>query len=95
MPICPNCGAVLAVPAEVEQLTVHCGYCKTIINVPDRAQRVAAQQQQRRAERNQALAEAHLRSAQALQRRVIRLVFSILLVTMGLVFYRVFVGTTR
>jgi hypothetical protein len=86
---------MLDIPPAVDQLTVHCEYCQRTVELPDRDKRIVAQQRKRQADQSQALVQDHLRSARAMQRRITLLVLSILFVTMGLVFYRVFVGGTR
>jgi DNA-directed RNA polymerase subunit M/transcription elongation factor TFIIS len=92
---CPNCGALLTPPEQIERLSVDCSFCHQVVDLPDRDKRILAQQRQRQGERSHALVQDHLRSARAMQTRITLLVVTIVVLTMGLTFYRVFFGATR
>jgi hypothetical protein len=83
---------MLTPPEAVECLTAECNYCHHVVDLPNRDQRMAAQRQRRQEERSHALVEGHLRTARTTQTRITLLIVAIVLLTVGLTFYKVLFG---
>lgn len=87
---CPHCGGPIQAPERSEQLTVNCSFCSRTIELPDRDRRIRAQQRQHQADRSHALAVEHLRAAAIVRNRIMAIIVASVVLTMGIVFFKVF-----
>lgn len=92
---CPHCGGPIQAPEQSEQLTVDCSFCSRTIELPDRDRRIRAQQRQRQADRSHALAVEHLRSATIVRNRIMAIIIASVVLTIGVVFFKVFFESPR
>lgn len=92
---CPHCGGPIQAPERPEQLTVDCIFCSRTIELPDRDRRIHAQQRRRQANRSHAIAVEHLRSAAIQRNRIMAIIVVSVVLTIGVVFFKVFFESSR